>query len=58
MAWEKHINFFELQKAAEKPGCPLCTIIAKRTERYIDNMLFEHISDRPFRAAYREAGVF
>jgi len=55
---EKHINFFELQKACEKPGCPLCTIIAKRAEQYIDNMLFEHVSDRPFRAAYRKAGGF
>ena len=55
---EKHINFFELQKAAEKPGCPLCTITAKRAQQYIDNMLFEHVSDRPFRAAYRQAGGF
>jgi len=58
MAVEKHINFFELQKAAEKPGCPLCTIMAKRAAQYIDNMLFEHVSDRPFRAAHRKAGGF
>jgi len=58
MAVEKHINFFELQKAAEKPGCPLCTIVTKRAEQYIDNMLFEHVSDRPFRAAFRKAGGF
>ncbi|HKL85331.1 MAG TPA: hypothetical protein VJ861_03250, partial [Treponemataceae bacterium] len=37
---------------------PLCTIIAERTARYIDNMLFEHVSDRGFRAKYREAGGF
>ena len=58
MALDKHINFFELQKALEKPGCPLCRIISARAERYIDNMLFEHISDRPFRARHREAGGF
>ena len=58
MAVEKHINFFELQKASEKPGCPLCRIVNDRSERYIDNMLFEHVSDRPFRAAYRQAGGF
>ena len=58
MSLEKHINFFELQKASEKPGCPLCTIIALRAEQYIDNMLFEHVSDRVFRAKYREAGGF
>jgi hypothetical protein len=55
---DRHINFFELEKAAAKPGCPLCRIIAGRVERYLDNLLFEHVSDRVFRAAYRAAGGF
>ncbi|QQO08931.1 DUF6062 family protein [Breznakiella homolactica] len=58
MAVDRHINFFELQKASEKPGCPLCRIISDRADRYIDNMLFEHVSDRGFRALYRAAGGF
>jgi hypothetical protein len=58
MAVDRHINFFELQKACEKPGCPLCRIVADRAERYIDNMLFEHVSDRGFRARFRAAGGF
>ena len=58
MAIEKHINFFELQKASKKPGCPLCRIVRDRANRYIDNTLFEHISDREFRALYRNAGGF
>jgi len=58
MPVDKHINFFELQKAAEQPGCPLCRIVADRAERYIDNMLFEHVSDRVFRANHRAAGGF
>ena len=58
MAVDKHINFFELEKACEKPGCPLCRIVADRAERYIDNMLFEHVSDRAFRKAHRLAGGF
>jgi hypothetical protein len=55
---DRHINFFELQKACERPGCPLCRITALRAERYIDNMLFEHVSDRSFRKSYRRAGGF
>lgn len=55
---EKHINWFALEKACEKPGCPLCTIVNERSVRYIDNMLFEHVSDRGFRARFREAGGF
>jgi len=58
VAIDKHINFFELEKACEQEGCPLCRIVNDRTWRYLDNMLFEHISDRPFRAAHRAAGGF
>jgi len=58
MAIEKHINFFEMQKACEKQGCPLCRIVSDRAARYIDNTLFEHVADRGFRALYREAGGF
>jgi len=58
MAVEKHINFFELQKACEKPGCPLCTLVKERAFKYIDNTLFEHVADRGFRALFRSAGGF
>ena len=58
MAIEKHINFFELQKACGKTGCPLCRIISDRANRYIDNTLFEHITNRGFRALFRAAGGF
>lgn len=58
MAIDKHMNFFELQKAAEKPGCPLCRIVNDRAEWYIDNLLFEHVADRGFRALHRESGGF
>jgi hypothetical protein len=58
MAIEKHINFFELQKACEKPGCPLCRIVSDRANKYIDNTLFEHVANRGFRAVYRAAGGF
>ena len=47
-----------MQKACEKPGCPICTIVDERIARYIDNLLFEHISDRKFRADYRASGGF
>ncbi len=55
---DRHINYFELQKACGKEGCPVCRIVSERADRYIDNMLFEHISDRPFRASFRAAGGF
>jgi len=58
MAIEKHINFFELQKACEKPGCPLCRIVSDRAFKYIDNTLFENVTNRGFRAVFRAAGGF
>ncbi len=58
VAPEKHVNYFALEKACAKHLCPLCTIVAERSERYIDNMLFEHVSDRGFRAKYRASGGF
>ncbi len=54
----RHVNWFALEKACDKPGCPVCTIVAERSARYIDNMLFEHVSDRGFRARYRASGGF
>lgn len=55
---EKHVNFFALQKVCDKQGCPICNIVNERISRYIDGMLFEHISDRTFRRQYKEAGGF
>ncbi len=55
---ERHVNWFALEKACAAHACPVCTIVGERTAKYIDNMLFEHVSDRGFRAVYREAGGF
>lgn len=58
MQTERHVNWFALEKACEKQHCPVCTIVGDRATRYIDNMLFEHVSDRGFRAKYRASGGF
>jgi len=55
---ERHVNWFALEKACGRAGCPVCSIVEERTTRYIDNMLFEHVSDRGFRAQYRLAQGF
>lgn len=58
MSETKHVNFFALEKACKEKGCPFCNLINERIYRYIDGMLFEHVSDIPFRRAYRAAGGF
>jgi len=54
----RHVNFAALVKACGRPGCPICSIVAERSARYMDNLLFEHVSDRGFRAAHRASGGF
>lgn len=54
----RHVNFTGLVKACGKPGCPVCGLVSERTARYLDNLLFEHVSDRGFRAAHRASGGF
>ncbi len=55
---DRHIPFFELSKACALPACPVCSIVAARAAKYLDNLLFEHVSDRPFRRSFRLAGGF
>lgn len=55
---DRHINFIQLQKACALEGCPVCRIASDREKRYLDNLLFEHVSDRGFRAAHRRSGGF
>jgi hypothetical protein len=55
---DRHIPFFELSKACALPACPLCSIVSARAGKYLDNLLFEHVSDRPFRRSFRAAGGF
>lgn len=58
MDGQPHIPHFELLKACQKQSCPVCSIVADRAASYLDGLLFEYISDRPFRAAFRSAGGF
>ena len=55
---DKHVHYFALEKACAHTGCPLCQIVDERIKKYIDNMLFEHVSDRGFRKQFRESGGF
>ena len=55
---DKHVHYFALEKACVHSGCPLCQIVDERIKKYIDNMLFEHVSDRGFRKQFRESGGF
>lgn len=55
---EAHSPWFELFDACAGEGCPICRLSAARVAMRIDNLLWEHVSDREFRATFRKAGGF
>lgn len=58
MPAETHLPQIEFKSACESGSCPICHIAGKRTAKYLDSLLWEHVTDRDFRAAFRAAGGF
>ncbi|NLV73568.1 MAG: hypothetical protein GXY52_02615 [Chloroflexi bacterium] len=46
----KHTPYFELLEAQDKPGCPICRMINRATDRYLDSLLYEAVLDPDVRA--------
>ena len=41
----KHTPYFELLEAQRKAGCPLCRLVYRATDRYLDSLLYEAVLD-------------
>lgn len=54
----KHTPFFELLEAQAKPGCPICRLVYKATDRYLDSLLYEAVLDPAVRAKLKQAQGF
>lgn len=54
----KHTPFFELVDAQAKPGCPICRMIYKQTDRYLDSLLYEAVLDPDVRAKLKRSRGF
>lgn len=52
---DRHIPFFHLLDAARQPGCVLCRLVATRTRRRIESILYECVNDVGFRDEWRAA---
>jgi hypothetical protein len=48
----------ELQAAYAAPGCPICALLERSERRYIDIVLYEHVTDVKWRAQVRAARGF
>src|SRR5450756_953315 len=54
----KHTPYFELLEAQVKAGCPICRLVYKATDRYLDSLLYEAVLDPTVRAKLKQAQGF
>lgn len=54
----KHTPYFELLDAQGQAGCPICRLVDKATERYLDSILYEAVLDPEVRAKLKAARGF
>jgi hypothetical protein len=51
-------SYYDLRDALTQPGCPVCRLMARDTERYLDGLLWESVNDPGVRHKLREAQGF
>ncbi len=51
-------SYYDLRDALALPGCPVCRLAARDAERYLDGLLWEHVTDPGVRAKVRRAQGF
>jgi len=54
----KHTPYYELLEAQAKAGCPICRLVYKATDRYLDSLLYEAVLDPAVRAKTKSAQGF
>ena len=54
----KHTPYFELVEAQAMAGCPICRLVAKATDRYLDGLLWEAVLDPHVRAKLKGSQGF
>jgi hypothetical protein len=54
----KHTPYFELLEAQAKAGCPICRLVYKATDRYLDSLLYEAVLDPAVSAKLKQAQGF
>ena len=54
----RHSTFYDLLDALGKPGCAVCTIVARTRWRYLDSLAYENVNDPGVRAKLRESFGF
>jgi hypothetical protein len=51
-------SFFDLRDVLAQPGCPVCRLRARDTERFLESLLWEQVNDPDTRQQIRQARGF
>ncbi len=54
----RHLSYFWFRDAMEEPGCPVCRRVIGGSERFLDSLLYESVTDPFVRARIRESRGF
>ena len=54
----KHTSYFELAVAQGQAGCPICRLVFKATDRYLDSILYEAVLDPDVRTKLKRSHGF
>jgi len=58
MPREKHTPYYTLLESFEEKGCPICHLLVKSLERYLDGLLYDSVNDPKTRAVLRKSNGF
>ena len=54
----KHTTYFNLLDALKEQGCPVCFVIKKNAQKFMDNFLYESVNDPGIRKQIKESVGF
>lgn len=52
---EKHQTYFNLLDAVKENGCPICFLVKKSTDKFMDDFLYEQVNDPGMRKRIRKS---
>jgi hypothetical protein len=58
MPREKHTPYYTLLESFEEKGCPICHLLVKSLERYLDGLLYDSVNDPQTREVLRKSKGF
>jgi len=51
---EKHLPYFSLLEGCSSSKCPVCFIVKKNSDRYLETLIYEGINDSGFRINFKK----